>query len=290
MKNKIDIKQIKNGFELPVLGLGTWQIGGKRERDESHDEQDIAAIKLAIDSGITHIDTAESYAAGHTEELVGKAISDLNRLDLIITSKVSYKNLSADNVRKSLEASLKRLKTDYLDLYLIHSPNDDIQLEETLGEFDRVVDEGLVHWIGASNFSKERLKRAQEIAQHPIVINQVYYNVRSRGAETTGLLKYCQENDVILEAFRPIDKGVLLKNPPAIVRELAKKYSKTFAQIIINWLISQKNVTALVKTTNSAHLKENLGATGWAMDKEDIERLRLEYSGKEDKSDDFKLR
>lgn len=283
----IPTKRLSSGFELPVLGLGTWQMGGRREVDTSHDEQDITAIRAAIEHGITLIDTAESYGVGHAEELVGQAILDYDRSRLFITSKVSQGNLRPDDLWRSLEATLHRLDTDYLDLYLIHAPNDAIPLLKTIGALDKAVDDGLVRWIGVSNFSKERLSEAQRLTHHPIVVNQVYYNVRSRGVETTELLEYCQQHEVLLQAFRPIDKGALLADPPMIIREQADRYHKTPVQIMLNWLISQPNVTTLIKSLNLTHLNENLGAIGWSMEPSDIERLRREYPNQEPTSADF---
>ena len=151
---QIPTKKLHNGFELPVFGLGTWQMGGRETHDPTNnDEQDIAAIQEAIRLGITHIDTAESYADGYTEQLVGKAIKDVDRSTLFLTSKVRPRNLKYDDVLKSCTESLKRLQTDYLDLYMIHKPNDEISITETMSALDRLVAEGLVKYIGVSDFA-----------------------------------------------------------------------------------------------------------------------------------------
>ena len=264
-------------FSLPELGLGTWQMGGRREVDTTNDAADIAGIKAAIEAGVRHIDTAEMYGAGHAEELVCEAIKGFKRSDLFITSKVHPDNHKYEKVMKACEQSLKRLGTKYLDLYLLHWYETTTSLEEAMKALNDLVDKKLVRHIGVSNFTKERLKEAQAHSKHKIVCNQVYYNLQAREPESTGLLKYCQKNDVLLVAYRPLEKGSLLDEIPPVMRELCLKYEKTAAQIAINWLTSQHNVVALFKTSNVAHLKENLGAIGWRLSEEDVERLRKEY-------------
>src|SRR5690606_9793351 len=131
-------------FKIPVLGLGTWGIGGFRTTDYSNDDKSIQAIRDAINLGYTHIDTAEGYGAGHCEELIGKAIKNLDRSKLIITSKVFKTNLKYEDVISSCKKSLKKLQTDYIDIYLIHAPNPEIPLEETMKAMDYLVDQKLV--------------------------------------------------------------------------------------------------------------------------------------------------
>jgi len=273
----IPVKKLKSGFTMPVFGFGTWLMGGGVQRDLNNDDQaDINAIKAAIDLGVIHIDTAEIYANGHAEELVAQAIKGHKREKLFIVSKVQYNNLDYENVIKACKQSLKRLKLDYLDLYLAHRfPDND--LAGTIAGLDELVKLGLVKNIGVSNFTWQHLDQAQKLSKNKIVCNQVHYNLMFREPEVSGLLKYCQDNDVFLTAWRPVGKGNLLSDVPAIVKEMCDKYKKTTAQIAINWLISQDHVLTLAKTRNVDHLKENLGAIGWQMDPADIERLKKEY-------------
>jgi len=142
---------------MPVFGLGTWMMDGDMVRNPDNDDRaDIQAIKQAIDSGITHIDTAQNYAEGWAEKLVGQAIKDYERSRLFIVTKLYKANLAYDDVLSSFQASLKRLDTDYVDLLLIHSPNLDIPLKETIMAMDKLVDDGLVKYIGVSNFALPR--------------------------------------------------------------------------------------------------------------------------------------
>ena len=266
--------------KIPVLGLGTWLIGGDTLPDYSEDEQAIQAIKSAIDLGYDHIDTAEYYGNGHCEELVGKAIKDIDRQSLFITSKVWTTNLNYNDVISSAKRSLQRMRTDYIDLYLIHSPSSNIPIKKTMSAFDYLVDNKMVKYIGVSNFKASQLKEAQKYAKHKIVANQIEYSLLTRNiGKYSGnrdmeskTIPYCQENDIIIMAERPIERGLILKSHP-LLDSLEKKYKKTKAQIAMNWLISKKNVVTIPKSTNLNHLKENLGSIGWQMDKSDIELL-----------------
>jgi len=280
----IPVKTLKCGFSMPVFGFGTWMMGGGMEHDPDNDDAaDIAAIERAIDAGISHIDTAEMYANGHAEQLVGKAIRGRDRSKLLIVSKVSPQNLKYDDVLRSCEKSLKRLGTDYLDLYLIHKPNDAIGLKETMQAMNRLQNDGLIRNIGVSNFTTGRMREAALHSDHQIVATQVHYNLAFREPERKRVTDYCRQNDAFLIAWRPV-WGVVEKQP-AIVAELCEKYGKTPAQIALNWLACQENVVTLAKMRHPEHLEENLGGFGWEMEKEDVERLRTEYPDQRDVSD-----
>ncbi|MDE1860673.1 MAG: aldo/keto reductase [Candidatus Micrarchaeota archaeon] len=283
---KIPSKRLKNGFEMPVFGIGTWRMGGRFERDPSNDDDaDIQAIKNAIDLGITHIDTAERYAEGYAETLVGRAIGGTDRKKLFIVSKVAPYNLTYDGIIAAAKRSLERLQTDYLDLYLIHAPNPGIPIKESVSAMDYLADQGMVRSIGLSNFNPSRFEEAQSHARHKIIANQVHYNLIFREIEREGVLDYCQNNDVMLIAWRPVEKGALTGKGIKLLDDISQKYRKTQAQIAINWLASQPNVVTLSKMRNIDHLRENLGGIGWTMDGSDIERLRKEFPGQKYVSD-----
>lgn len=282
----IPTKKLKNGFEMPIFGIGTWEMGGRFDYDpNSDDETDIKAIKAAINMGITHIDTAEIYAQGQAEKIVGKAIRGYERRKLFIVSKVAATHLKYDDVLKSAEESLKRLNTNYLDLYLIHAPSPAIPISETMKAMDVLVERGIIKNIGVSNFKKERQKEAQARSKNKIVATQVHYNLMFREPDLTGLLNYCQKEDVMLIAWRPVQKGLLIDKGNKIIDEMCMKYKKTPAQIAINWLISQDHVITLSKMSHIEHIKENLGSLGWQMEKEDIEEMRKEFPDQEEVSD-----
>jgi diketogulonate reductase-like aldo/keto reductase len=265
------------------LGLGTWGIGGKMSRDTSRDDEGIAAIKKAIELGYTHIDTAEMYGAGHSEELVGLAIKDFDRDSLFITTKVLPEHLRREDVIKAAEGSLKRLKTDYIDLYLIHIPNPEIPIKETMRAMDTLVGQQKIRFIGVSNFSVEQLKEAQDCTENKIANNQIEYNLLTRHSGMynvnieSEIIPYCQENDIIITAWAPFDRGRLLQEKNKLLEELREKYKKTISQIAINWLIYKKNIITIPKSSNTSHLKENLGALGWNLYEKDIKKLDEEF-------------
>lgn len=268
-------KTLPGGFSMPVLGQGTWRLGGVSERDpENDDARDVAVIRRALDAGLTHIDTAEMYAGGHAEELVGEAIRGVERSRLFLTGKVWKSHLGGDGPLRAAEASLRRLGVDAFDLYLVHQVNPEIPLKETIRAMNRLQREGLARNIGVSNFSLDRLKQAQALSEVPIVANQLHYNLQVREIELSGLLDFCQETGVMVIAWRPL-RGVDCSVP--LLTELAARYGHTPRQLALNWLISQPGVVTIVKASDPLHLAENVGAVDWRMAEEDVERLRGEY-------------
>lgn len=276
----MDYKLLEDNVKIPVIGLGTWGIGGFMEADYSHDSEAIQSIKNAIAMGYTHIDTAELYGAGHTEQLIGQAIQDLDRSKLIITSKVYKTNLRYEDVLASCNKSLDRLHTDYIDIYLIHAPNPEIPLAGTMRAMDELVVQGKVKYVGVSNFSVAQMREAQEHSRYHIVANQIPYNLATRNKchisscinMESEIIPYCRNNDLVVMSYRPIERGVLL-TPNALLDDIAKRYDKTRAQIALNWLVTKANVITICKSTNQDHLRENLGAIGWSLSPTDIELL-----------------
>ncbi len=276
----MEYKTLIDDVKIPVLGLGTWLIGGDLEPDYSDDENEIKAIQKAIELGYSHLDTAELYSNGHCEELIGKAIKSIDRKKLFITSKVRGTKLKYNDVIVSAKESLKRLQTDYIDLYLIHSPSSIIPIEETMKAFDYLVDQKMVKYIGVSNFTVDQLIEVQKHTKYKIVANQIEYSLLTRNiGKYSGnnnmeskTIPYCQENNIIVMAERPIERGLILESHP-LLDNLEIKYNKTKAQIAMNWLISKKNIITIPKSTNINHLNENLGAMGWKLKKEDIKIL-----------------
>lgn len=274
-------KTLKCGFSMLVLGMGTWQMGGRMERDSRNDDAgQIQALKTGLDLGFNLIDTAESYADGKAEELVGEAIRGYDRGKLFLTSKVWKNHVAYDDVLRAAENSLKRLGTDYLDLYLYHQVNNEVPLKETMRAFDRLVSEKLVRHIGVSNFALERFKRAQACAEHKIVVNQIHYSLSVREPESE-LLPWLQENDVMIQAWRPL-RGV---PDCALLNELCAKYGKTKSQIALNWLIMQKNIVTITASSSARHIQDNLDAAAFEMALSDVELLTRDFPEKKFISD-----
>lgn len=270
-------------FELPVLGFGTWNMGGGYFRTPFHnDSRDISAIRVAIEAGITHIDTAEMYAGGHAEELVGQVIKVFDRERLFITTKVWWTNLAYDDLIRAARGSLDRLGVEKIDLYLIHGPNPDIEISETMRAMDYLVDNELARFIGVSNFDKEKLAEAQAASKHKIVNNQIHYNLTARDYEKNGTLEFCKDNDILVTAYRPLGfgramTGGLSADEVEVLKGLSEKYDKTPAQVALNWLTNEPNVVTIFKSTNPSHIHENLGALGWQLEEQDQKMLKDSY-------------
>jgi diketogulonate reductase-like aldo/keto reductase len=168
---------------------------------------------------------------------------------------------------------LKRLKTDYIDLYLIHWPNEAIPIKETMEAMEYLLEQKKIRAIGLSNFSVPLMKEAQHYLKNTtIAANQIEYNLGAQSAEAD-IIPYCKENNIRVIAYRPFAKGVLAQNSSSLQSELAKKYHKTPNQIALNWLTTQ-GITAIPKSSDHNHLKENAEAIGWQISKEDVELLR----------------
>jgi len=273
----MEYKEFAEGARIPVLGLGTWGVGGRQEADPSRDDEEVEALRLGIDLGVTHIDTAEYYAAGHSEEIVGRAIEPYDRGDLFITTKVWHNHLHYDDLVASMKASLGRLALDYVDLYLIHWPNPKVPLEETMRALEHCADEGYTRYIGVSNFPAPLLAEAQaHLRERRLIADQVEYSLRKQKPRTE-LLPHCREHGVALVAYTPLAKGFLAKKRNKTLDELAEKYGKTRAQVSLNWLISQENVLAIPKASNTDHLRDNVGALGWRLSEEDWSRLTKDF-------------
>ena len=275
---KIPEKKLKCGFGMPALGLGTWQMGGREERDVKDDgSESERALREGLALGYTLIDTAEMYAGGYAEEIVGRAIEGFPREKLFLTSKVWKTHLHYDDVLRSLEDSLKRLKTDYLDLYLIHQVEPSVPLSETVRALNRLVDEKLIRHIGVSNFSRERLEGAQVFADSKVVVDQVHYNLKVRETEGSGLLEYCQANDIMITAWRPLQKGMLPEAGEKILAPLSEKYGVPVSTVALAWLLSQENLTTITMSRDPDHLAENMAAADLKLTEEEVEMLRREF-------------
>ncbi|QDA31128.1 aldo/keto reductase [Thermococcus indicus] len=259
---------------VTAIGLGTWGIGGYETPDYSRDKESVEALRYGLELGINLIDTAEFYGAGHSEELVGKAIRDFEREGLFIISKVWPTNFGYEKAKRAARASAKRLGT-YIDLYLLHWPGDSWErIEETLHALEELVDDGLIRYIGVSNFDLELLRKSHEVMRkYEIVANEVKYSLKDRWPETSGLLEYMKREKIALIAYTPLEKGSLARNE--CLAEIGRKYGKSAAQVALNYLIWEDNVIAIPKAGSKAHIEENAGAMGWRLSKEDREKVKL---------------
>src|SRR6266542_2819965 len=198
-----------HGLSIPKIGFGTWSIGGGSSANPKFDSVSLTALRNALQVGYTHFDTAESYAAGHAEELLAQAIRETNtkRESLFITTKVSPEHLQYDRVLKSCENSLGHLNSDYIDLYLIHWPRIGMKLEEAFRALNKLVREGKVKHLGVSSFDLKLLKESQSYSETPIITDQVPYSLTNRSYAKNDVLEYCQQNELILTAYSPVNEG-----------------------------------------------------------------------------------
>ena len=252
--------EIIQNLQIPKIGFGTWTIGGEGQPDPGLDVSSINALNSALDLGYTHFDTAEGYAAGHAEELLGQAIhsSGLARTSLFITSKVSPEHLDYADVLSSCENSLRRLGMDYLDLYLIHWPRQGMVLAETFRALNKLVSGGKVRHLGVSNFNLKLLKDAVAFSETKLLTNQVSYSLPDRTCVKNGVLAYCQEKDILLTAYSPVKRRFIAGNKT--LRELARERAVTPQQIALAWLVHQPRVITIPMSFDPRHQAENLAA------------------------------
>ena len=262
-----------HNFTLPKIGFGTWKIGGESSPNPAWDSQSLIALRSALEIGYTHFDTAEYYAAGHSEELVGRAVRESNtkRENLFITSKVSPEHLSYDDVFKSCESSLRRLKMDYIDLYLIHWPGRGMKLEKTFPALNKLVRDGKVKHLGVSNFNLKLLKQSQGYSETPILTNQVPYSLPDHSYVENGVLEYCQQNDILVTAYSPVKFRSIRVNKT--LKEITNAHSATPFQIALAWLVMQPRVITIPMSFDPQHIKENFEAAEILLSADEITRL-----------------
>ena len=245
--------------EVPALGFGT---AGMDTDEERYD-----AISAALDAGYRHIDTAQMY---DSESAVGAAIADsgIDREELFVTTKLDGGNRDHESVVDSTHESLTRLDTNYVDLLLIHMPDQEPSHEETLDAMNELVAEDVVKHIGVSNFSVEETKNAIEHSSAPILTNQVEYNLAERQDD---LLSFCLDEEVMLTAYSPIKLGDRLEDD--VVQGIADTHGKTPRQVAIRWLLQQPYVSTIPRSSNPEHVRENYDVFDFELTDEEMRRL-----------------
>jgi diketogulonate reductase-like aldo/keto reductase len=258
------------GRDVPIIGMGTWMIEG---RTKDADNRAIEAMRLGIDLGMTHIDTAEMYGNGRSEELIGEALNG-QRESVFLVSKVLPTNASYEGTLRACKCSLKRLKTDFIDLYLLHWPSSQHPIKETMRAMEMLVDEGMIKFIGLSNFDVDQLREAQgALKKYRIACNQVLYHLAYRAIEHE-LIPYCTQNEIAIVGYSPFGHGnfpISQSKGGKVLGEIAKKHNRTVHQIVLNFLTLDSNVFAIPKAANPDHVRDNSGAIGnWQLTDEDI--------------------
>jgi diketogulonate reductase-like aldo/keto reductase len=263
--NAVRTTRLPSGEAVPVLGQGTWHLGENAARRR----EEIAALRLGIDLGMTLIDTAEMYGGGASEELVGEAIVG-RRPDVFLVTKVLPQHATADGTIAACEASLRRLGTEAIDLYLLHWRRS-VPLEETLEAFEALAESGKIRYWGVSNFDVADM---EELVSLPggddVATDQVLYNLTRRGIEWD-LLPWCQERQIPVMAYSPIEQGRLLRHPE--LRRVAARHNATPAQVALAWVLRVEGVVAIPQAGTQAHIRENRAAVDIRLTEEDFAEL-----------------
>ncbi|MGK7395891.1 MAG: aldo/keto reductase [Candidatus Cyclobacteriaceae bacterium M3_2C_046] len=245
-----------NDTQVPALGFGTWNLNGKNC---------LESVTDAIHMGYRHLDTAQNY---NNETEVGEAIksSGINRSELFLVTKIPPSRLEPDQIKNGAEESLKKLQTDYIDLFLIHWASQSVPLEDSLQAFKDLQKEGKIRHLGVSNFSAELTRKAMEIA--PVFCNQIEYHPFKNEEEN---LRLAAENELMLTAYTPLAQGKVFSNQ--ILKEIGEKYQKNEAQVNLRWLIQQRHVSAIPKAGTQKHRKLNFDIFDFELTGNEMEQI-----------------
>ncbi len=242
------------GARVPALGLGTWQLEGTTCN---------RIVRAALDLGYRHIDTAQAY---HNEAWVGQAIAEsgIDRSDIFLTTKIWYDQLAGADLPGSAADSLRRLRTDYVDLLLIHWPNPRIPLTETLRALEAVRASGRARYIGVSNFTVPLLREAVEQLEVDLLCNQVEYHPF---LSQRPVLEFLRGHGMMLTAYSPLARGQVVNHP--VLTEIGRRYDRSAAQVALRWLVEQDDVAVIPKASREENLRNNLAVFDFALSDED---------------------
>ncbi|MDX1591308.1 MAG: aldo/keto reductase [Balneolaceae bacterium] len=246
------------GLDIPEIGLGTYKLYGNECK---------RVVSEALSMGYRHIDTAQMYK---NEQEIGEAIrsSGVEREDIFLATKVWHTNLDHDDVLQTVEDSLRALKTPYVDLLMIHWPNDMYPLEQTLEALLVLRDQGKAQTVGVCNFPKELTKKVVEELRVPIFTNQVEYHPFLSQFD---LLDYSYDHDFLITAYSPLAQGQVFGND--VLEEIGESHGKSAGQVSLRWLIEQENVIAIPKASSREHLEENLDIYDFELTDEQFEQI-----------------
>ncbi|HSX07767.1 MAG TPA: aldo/keto reductase [Candidatus Saccharimonadales bacterium] len=276
------ILQTKSGKQLHPIGIGTWNISSELDLDTSarykakpvhgNEDVEIEALHYSFDKGQNHIDCAELYGGFYTDEVVGQAIAGYNREDLFIADKLWKSSVGNGQVRPTVEQMLKKLGTNYIDLLYIHAPWEGVAWQEAIPQIDELIDEGIVRYFGVSNFTVEQMQEAMQIAKHPLVVNQMNFNLLHKDEVPQAFRDFCKQHGIQVVAYQPIKRQEVLEN--GTVKAIAAAHNATPAQVALAWLI-QLGMLPIPKATQKAHIDENLKAVGLQLTDEEMARLEM---------------
>jgi diketogulonate reductase-like aldo/keto reductase len=259
--------------KISAIGQGTIGAGAAEKATSEKIELKKRVILSGIEQGINYLDTGEDYEGGHAETILGQIIGKI-RDKVFISSKFKPENNGFEKVIKAAEKSLKRIKTDYIDLYQMQWPNINVPLSETLDAMMTLVRQGKVRYVGVCNLTCSQLEIAKKHCGDKLVSIQTEYNMLNRSIESD-ILPFCKSNGMTLIAYSPLCRARLqfYGDQKDLLASLSKKYSASIAQIILNWIVSHESIVALTQTMNLDHVKENADATKILLEQKDAEEM-----------------
>ena len=276
----------KSGKSLFPIGIGTWNISSTIDPTKTagdygsvvpaygNEDQEIEAIRYSLSLGQNHLDCAELYGGFYTDEVIGQAIEESRREDLYIADKLWKTSVGNGLVRPTVELMLEKLGTDYLDMLYIHSPFEDAPWTQAISQIDKLIDEGMVRDFGVSNFTAADLDQAQQLAKHPIIANQMNYNVLYQDEVDADLSDFMMQQNIQLIAYQPVKRQAVMSN--STIKKIAEAHKATAAQVALSWLLT-KSALPIPKSTDKRHIAENVAAV--AIDLSPAEIAELDKCG-----------
>jgi diketogulonate reductase-like aldo/keto reductase len=263
-----------SGEKIPILGQGTYGIFSSQTEEVHRNWKNV--LRKGVELGMTHIDTAELYGDGYSEQLIGEVLKEFEREDIFLTTKMLPSNRTESQMEKAINNSLKRLGVNYVDLYLIHWLESYSSIKNIMNFFEKLIDSGKTRYIGVSNFSLSEFQKAQiYLKKHELITNQVKINIIEQ--EELKNLDFYKRERIILTAYTPLAKANLTglnKEVKEYLNQLAEKYGYSPLQIALAWVINHENVIAIPRTSSISHLKENAKTADIRFTDQEIERLR----------------
>ncbi len=247
--------ELVTGDKMPALGLGTWQLRGNTCT---------RSVRTALELGYEHIDTADMY---RNHQAIHPVLQDFDTDEIFITTKIRQSGLRHDDVLAFGDRALQELGIDVIDLLLIHWPNPDIPVGETLSAMAKLVQQGKVRNIGVSNFMIHHLEEALEVTEEPITVNQIKYHPYHNPQE---LLAYCEDHDIVVTSYSSFGNGSLIGDEA--LNGIAAKYDRPMPQVVLRWLV-MKGIVVIPKSTNPAHIESNMDIFDWELAEEDFEAI-----------------
>jgi diketogulonate reductase-like aldo/keto reductase len=255
--------------EVPVIGQGTWHMGDSRRARDA----EVAALRSGLELGMTHIDTAEIYGHGGAEEMIAEALHGRNRAEIFLVSKVAPHNATYKGTIDAAEQSLRRLRTDYLDLYLLHWPGRH-PIGDTMGAMEDLVAAGKIRFLGVSNFGVADLRRAMRtLSRQRIAANQVLYNLGDRDIERD-LLPFCAAEGIAVVGYTPFGNWPRAGSAKLrVLQEIGARHGKTPHQVALRFLSRSPGLFAIPKAADPVHVRENAGAGEFELSAAEIDAI-----------------